>query len=230
MRNLLAAAMFVFACAPLLAQAPAATPTPAPAPAAVPAKTPAGPPQTNNSDIGFSYSLPADWETVPEPPPPALLPDEIANPKLAIQKKGDACIQVAFTAKHGTPASVVVVVALPFACYGQTMIASDLPGFGSGAAEELKETFQVASPVQGKYSLGSHSVWIERARGTPKGHAESQYTFEMVCTVLEKGAACWMAMAADDASLQAFEQGNVSLDGEPPTALVPASALPNKPS
>jgi hypothetical protein len=52
----------------------------------------------------------------------------------------------------------------------------------------------------------------------------------MVCTMLEKGAACWMAMAADDASLQAFEQGNVSLDGEPATALVPASALPNKPS
>ena len=126
--------------------------------------------------------------------------------------------------------SVVVVVALPFACYGQIMTAGDLPDFGAGAAEELKETFDVAADaVQGKYWLGSHSVWIERAKGTPKGHPESQYTFEMVCTVLEKGAACWMAMAADDAGLQAFEQGAVSLDGEPATALVPASAFPAKP-
>jgi hypothetical protein len=37
-----------------------------------------------------------------------------------------------------------------------------------------------------------------------------------------------MAMAADSASLQAFEQGAVSLEGEPTTALVPASALSGK--
>jgi hypothetical protein len=29
-------------------------------------------------------------------------------------KKGDACVEVAMTAKHGTPASVVVVMVLPF--------------------------------------------------------------------------------------------------------------------
>jgi hypothetical protein len=220
------AAMLVFGCAPLLGQASAGTSTPA----STPAKTPAPAPQTNNSNIGFSYSLPAEWETVPEPPPAAPSPEVLQNPKLATVKKGTACVQVAFTAKHGTPSSVVVVVALPFACYGQTMTASDLPGFGAGAAEELKQTFEVAAdPVQGNYSLGSHSVWIERAKGTPKGHPESQYTFEMVCTVLEKGAACWMTMAADDASLQAFEQGAVSFDGGPATALVPASALPGKP-
>ena len=98
------------------------------------------------------------------------------------------------------------------------------------AADELKQTFDIAAnAVQSNYRLGGHSVWIERARGTPRGHPETQYTFEMVCTVLEKGAACWMAMAADDAGLQAFEHGAVSLDGEPATALVPASALPGKP-
>jgi hypothetical protein len=154
----------------------------------------------------------------------------IANHKLAIVKKGTACVQVVFTAKHGTPASVVVIVALPFACYGQTMEASDLPGFGAGAAQELKETFDVAvAPVQANYSLGSHSVWIERAKVTPKGHPESEYIFEEVCTVLEKGTACWMAMAADDAGLQAFEQSAVSLDGEPRAALVPANAFEKAP-
>ncbi len=211
------AAMLILGCAPLPGQARA------PMPAASPAKAPAPAPQTNNSDIGFSYKLPAEWETAPEPPPPAPSPDVLQNPKLAFVKKGTACTQVAFTAKHGTPVSVVVVVALPFACYGQTMTASDLPDFAAGAAEELKQTFEVAAdPVQGNYSLGSHNVWIERAKGTPKGHPENEYTFELVCTVLEKGAACWMAMAADDASLQAFEQGAVSLDGEAATALVPA--------
>jgi hypothetical protein len=227
MRNLLAASLLVLGCcAPLFGQAPVGTSTSA----AAPAKTPAPAPQTSSSDIGFSYSLPADWESVPEPPPPRPLPDVLSNPKLAIVKKGDACIQVAFTARHGSPVSVVVVVALPFACYGQTMTAGDLPGFGAGAAEEFKHTFDVAADaVQRNYSLGSHPVWIERARGTPKGHAESQYTFEMVCTVLEKGAACWMTMAADDASLQALEQGAVSLDGEPATALVPASVFVSKP-
>ena len=192
-------------------------------PSASPAKAPASAPQTNNSDIGFSYKLPAEWETVPQPLPPAPSPAVLQNPKLAVVKKGTACTQVAFTARHGTPVSVVVVVELPFACYGQTMTASDLPDFAAGATEELKQTFNVAAdPVEGNYSLGSHNVWFERAKGTPKGHPESQYTFEVVCTVLEKDAACWMAMAADDASLRAFEQGKVSLDGEAATALVPA--------
>ena len=224
MRVFVAAYIFLLGSVPIVAQASQS------APAAAPAKTTAPAPQANISDIGFSYRLPADWETVPEPQPPAPSPDVIANPKLATVKKGTACTQIVFTAKQATPASVVVIVALPFACYGQTMTASDLPGFGAGAAEELKETFEVAAdPVQGNYSLGSHSVWIERAKGTPKGHPESQYTFEIVCTVLEKGAACWMAMVADDTSLQAFEQGAVSFDGEPATALVPANALPGKP-
>ncbi len=111
------------------------------------------------------------------------------------------------------------------------MTVSDLENFGEGAAEGMKQTFDVTLPVQTTYLLGSHTVWIERADGTPKNHAENPFTFEIACTVLEKGAACWMTMAADAASLQAFEQGTVSLDGEAATKLVPTTAfLPNKPS
>jgi hypothetical protein len=135
------------------------------------------------------------------------------------------------TAEHGNPASVVVVTALPFACYGQTVTASDLANFGEGAAEGMKQTFDITEPVDATYSLGSHAMWVERAKGIPKNHPESPFTFEIACTVLEKGAVCWMTMAADAASLQAFEQGMVSLDGEAATTLVPASAfVPNKPS
>lgn len=178
-------------------------------------------------DLGFSYSLPADWEFVPLPSAPKPV---LPYPTLAAPTKGDACVEVALTAKHGDPASVVVAMALPFACYGQTMTAADLANFGGGAAEGMKQTFDITEPVDATYLLGSHTVWIERAKGTAKNHPESPFTFEIACTVLEKGAACWMTMAADAASLHAFEQGKVSLDGEAATTLVPATAfLPNKP-
>jgi hypothetical protein len=55
------------------------------------------------------------------------------------------------------------------------------------------------------------------------------YTVETVCSVLKKGAVCWMAMAADKAGLQTFENGAVALDGEVPAALVPATAFEKKP-
>jgi hypothetical protein len=180
------------------------------------------PPQVQRDDVGFSYSLPADWEFVAPPTAPkAVTP----YPTLAAPRKGDACVEVALTAKHGTPASVVVVLALPFACYGQTMTASDLASFGAGAAEGMKQAFEITEPLEANYSLGSHTVWIERAKGTPKHRPENPFTFEIACTVLTKGAACWMTMAADAAALEAFEHGTVTLDGESAAALVPASTF-----
>jgi hypothetical protein len=146
------------------------------------------------------------------------------------EKKGAACIQVALTARHGTPASVVVVVALPFDCFGQQMTEKDLPGFASGASEGLKKTFDISNPVHGAYVMGSHNLWIERATGNLKGHPEVQYTVETVCSILKKGAVCWMDMSADDAALEVFEHGSVTLDGEAPAALVPATAFDKKPS
>ena len=233
MRTLLAAALVASGWATLFAQGPeptatpantTATPAPSPAQAVAPASplAPTLPPQVQRNDVGFSYSLPADWEFVATPPAhKAVTP----YPTLAAPRKGDACVEVALTAKHGTPASVVVVLALPFACYGQTMTASDLASFGAGAAGGMKQTFEITEPVEANYSLGSHTVWIERAKGTPKHRPENPFTFEIVCTVLTKGAACWMTMAADAAALEAFEQGTVSLEGEGPAALVPATAF-----
>ena len=145
------------------------------------------------------------------------------------EKKGIACVQVALTARQGSPSSVVVVVALPFDCFGETMTEKDLPGFASGASEGLKNTFNISDPVYGSYSLGTHSLWIERAAGAVKDHPEMNYTVETVCSVLKKGAVCWMAMAADDAHLRVFEQGLVTLDSEAPAALVPADAFQKKP-
>jgi hypothetical protein len=110
------------------------------------------------------------------------------------------------------------------------MTAKDLANFGAGVAGGMKQTFEITEPVEANYSLGSHTMWIERAKGTPKHRTESLFTFEIACTVLKKGAACWMTMAADASSLEAFEQGAVSLESDAPAALVPASAfLPDKP-
>jgi hypothetical protein len=227
MRVPVAAALFLTGCMPLLAQTPApvAAQAATPAPAAAPTAT--QPAQVDDSDIGFNYSLPADWEFVAPPPAPKVT---VPFPDAMGSKRGDACVEVVLTAKHGMPASVVVVMALPFACYGQSLKPSDLANFGAGAAEGMKQTFDVANPVQGNYTLGSNAVWIERAKGTPKGHPENPFTFEIACTLLAKGAVCWMTMAADAASLQDFENAPVTLDGESSVPLVPASAfLPNSP-
>jgi len=105
------------------------------------------------------------------------------------------------------------------------MTNKDLPGFAAGASEGLKQNFNVSNPVYGDYTLGSHNFWIERAVGIPKSHPKSGYTLEMTCTVLKKAAVCWMTMAADDSSLRDFESSLVTLDGEPPLALVPINAF-----
>jgi hypothetical protein len=215
MKPCLFTTLLVLCGLPLLAQAPASVPV---------AITHAG-------DIGFTYTLPSDWEVVDTKPTlPAVRQEVEKTATSADEKKGVACVQVALTARHGDPASVVVVVALPFDCFGQTMTAKDLPEFASGASEGLKNTFVISNPIHGIYTLGTHSLWVERAQGALKDHLNITYTVETVCSVLKKGAVCWMAMAKDDAALETFEHGAVSLDGEAPAALVPASAFAIKPS
>jgi hypothetical protein len=229
MRVVFGASLFLLGSMAAFAQAPADVQSTAPAQSVAPApaaSTAAQPPQIEDSDIGFNLRLPADWEFAALPPPPKVT---VPFPDAVTAKKGNACVEVVFTAKHGTPASVVVVTALPFACYGQTMTPGDLQNFGAGAAEGLKQTFEVTEPVEGNYKLGSHAVWIERAKGTPKGHPNDSFTFETACSVLAKGAVCWMTMAADAVSLQAFERAPVTLDGESSPALVPANAFIHAP-
>jgi hypothetical protein len=188
-------------------------------------------PAAHSNDLGFSYNVPSDWETVDaQSALPAAQQQAAKSASSEDEKKGIACAQLALTARHGDPASVVVVIALPFDCFGQVMADKDLPSFAEGASEGLKQSFDLSDPVYGTYSLGSHSLWIERAKGSPKGHPEVKYTIEITCSLLKKGAVCWMAMAADDASLQTFEHGAVSLDGDSAPALVPATAFDKKPA
>ena len=188
-------------------------------------------PQQHASGLGFSYTVPGDWEVVDSQGKlPGVREQAGKNAGSDEEKKGLACVQVALTARHGDPASVMIEVALPFDCFGEPMTEAQLPGFASGASEGLKQSFDLGEPVTANYSLGSHTMWIERVKGTPKGHPELPYTVEITCGLLKKAAVCWMAMAADDTALRTFERGVVNLDGESSGALVPPTAFDKKPS
>jgi len=183
-------------------------------------------PQAHTSPLGFSYSLPSTWETVDTG---SALPSAQQKVEQSAgsqdEKKGAACTQVPLTARHGSPPDVIVIVAIPFNCFGQTLTPKDLPGFGTGAAQGLKQNFTIADAVNGSYTLGTHSFWIERAKGAPKALPSASYTIEIACSVLKSAAVCWMTTAADAEGLRVFEDSPVTLEGEPATALVPGNAF-----
>lgn len=213
MRAILAASFFALVSASLCAQGQAPG---------------AGAPDshTYSNPLGFSYAVPADWEVVDSQ---ASLPGVKDKADLSaaseVEKKGVACTQIDLTARHGNPVSVIVQVALPFDCFGQQLAQADLPGFGAGAAESLKQNFNIGDPQIISYTLGNHNLWAERVQGTPKGQADKHYTIEISCALLSKAAACWLTMAADDASLEVFEHGAVSLESDSPVPLVPAGSF-----
>ena len=213
--RLIPALFFVLGGVALLAQPPA------------PAKAT---PRVYSNAIGFSYSLPADWEVVDMSGSFSAAQQQSQQMAQSDEeKRGLSCLQIALTAHHGTPGSMVTAVDLPSACMGAEMDAKDLPGFGTGATQGIQQSFDLSEPEVATYSLGSHGMWISRGKGNPKGHPELQYTIETVCGLLKKGAVCWMALTADDVALHAFERGAVVLDGESAGALVPARVFARKP-
>ena len=128
------------------------------------------------------------------------------------------------------PPSFLAAMALPFDCVGQILTEKDLPGFAEGASEGPRAIFDFGEPAYGSYKLGSHSMWIERAKGNPKGHPEMGYTLEIACSLLKKAAVCWMTVAGDEASLKQFEGNAVTLDGDFFTEIVPATAFERSPA
>jgi hypothetical protein len=123
---------FAFSTFPILAQAPASDLT-----ASV----------SHVSSLGFSYSLPGDWQVV-ESPALSEMKEQTQNQATADQKKSVGCVQVAFTGRHGDPASIVIAVQMPFACLGQAATEKDLPGFAQGASEQLNRQFDFTAITQ----------------------------------------------------------------------------------
>jgi hypothetical protein len=213
------ASLVVLSTAALMAQNPAPAPTfltPTPAPVA----------QAHTSDVGFSYSIPSDWEVIDTQPMLPVVQQKLKNDSTSKDEaRGAECVQFALLARHGSPLSVIEVVTLPFECFGQKFTDKELPGFAIGVAGGLKKSFTIEDPVYGAYMLGTHSLWIERATGASISNPEVKRTLETVCSILTKGAVCWISLAADDAALQTFEQGAVTLEGDSAPALVPGDVL-----
>jgi hypothetical protein len=210
MRNLLPISLLL--AAPLLSQAPPpAAPTP--------------------EDFGFTYHLPQNWDAIDaQSTLPEVKQQQAATAKSDDEKKEIACVQVPVSARRATPPSFLAVMALPFDCFGQIMTAKDLPGFAEGSSEGPRKFFDFGDPVYGSYAMGSHTLWIERAKGNPKGHPEMPYTLEIACSLLKKAAVCWMTVAGDSQAVKDFEGTAVVLDGDFYTQLVPATAFDKKPA
>lgn len=135
------------------------------------------------------------------------------------------CLEAPITARRGNPASVIVEVLVPFDCFGQAVTQEQLPGFGADVAAGMRQSADIANPMQTTYTLGSHHLWAQRSTGNLKGKPDTKYTIEVACGLLKKAAVCWVVMAADDAALADFEHGAVTLEDDPPAPLVPAGAF-----
>lgn len=195
----------------------AQTPTPA-----VPAPTP--------EQLGFSFHIPSGWDAIDtQSTLPEVKERELANAKTDEEKKEIGCIQIPVSARKGPPPSFLAVMALPYDCFGQIMTEKDLPGFAEGSSRGPRAVFDFGEPTYGTYSLGKHKMWIERAKGNPKGHPEMPYTLEIACSLLRRAAVCWMTVASDEQSLKEFENNAVTLDGDFFAEFVPAAAFDKKP-
>ena len=166
--------------------------------------------------------LPEDWKIIdPKGPAPAQEHKEEQKTSIVEEKRGIACLEVPVTARHGDPPTTIVVDALPYDCYGQKITPQDLEVFGGGAAEGLKQTLDISTPIATTYKLAGHEMWIQRSKATAKGKPVPEYTLEVVCTLLSKAAVCWVARAGDGAGLRIFELLPVTLDGTAAQHLVP---------
>lgn len=195
--------------------------------AAAPTAAPAVAPET----FGLTYRLPGGWDAIDaQSTLPEVKARQAANAKTDEEKKEIACIQVPVSARTGPPPSFLAVIALPFDCFGQIMTEKDLPGFAEGASEGPKTIFDFSDPSFGDYTLGKHRMWVERAKGSPKGHPEMPYTLEIACSLLRKAAVCWMTVSGGDEAVKSFEGNPVTLDGDSFLELVPASAFDKKPA
>lgn len=209
-RFLTSTLLLVTMCAAGQQQAPAPAPTP--------------------EDFGFGYHVPSGWDAIDaQATLPEVKAQQTAHAKTDEERKEIACIQVPVSARKGAPPSLMASMALPFDCFGQIMTEKDLPGFAEGASEGPRAFFDFGEPTFGSYKLGNHSMWIESAKGNPKGHPEMPYTLEITCSLLKRAAVCWMTVAGDDAALKQFEGNAVTLDGDFYAEMIPATAFEKKP-
>ena len=174
----------------------------------------------------FSYAYPSNWEVVDaKPVMPAVRQKVEEGAASDSEKIGAQCTQLALVLREPVLKSSIVVVALPFACVGPVIKESDLPAVATGVSEGVKKGFDVSNSVNATYRSGQHSFWAERTQATSKDHPELAYTLETACTMLKKAVVCWMGFARNQDAIHVLEGGLTSLEGDPPSDLVPPSAF-----
>src|ERR1700739_1672596 len=204
--------VFLLIAAPLMAQTPAALPP-------------------STEDLGFKYQVPAGWDAIDaQSTLPEVKKNQMDKAKTEDEKRGIACVQIPISARRGNPPSFMAAMALPFDCFGQILTEKDLAGFAEGSSEGPRRVFDFPDSVFDTYKMGSHSIWIERAKGNLKGHPEMGYTLEIACSLLKRAAVCWMTVAGDAQALKEFEGTAVTLDGDSFPELIPATAFDKKPT
>lgn len=180
------------------------------------------------SDLGFTYTYPSDWEVVDfKPALPAMRQSLEATAGSNEEKKGIECVQLSLLIRHGSPASVIEALVLPFDCLGVTYKDSDIASVGMGMAQGLGSSVNMNNPVYSSYKIGAHTIWIEKAQGSFKSRPDVNMQMEVLCGILKKGVVCWMTFASTDDALHTFENSTIKLEDDMPTRLVPVDAFKN---
>lgn len=176
-----------------------------------------------SSDFGFQYTYPAGWTRVDTASMmPSIQMQQQARALTDKAKRAAACTHIGLLVTRSNPTMKIIIIELPYSCYGSSYQDSEVSTYGPGVLDGLGQQFDIGAPTSTTtYKLGKHSIWANRSHATLKQHPDQPYEMETVCTILSKAAVCWVAIAEQAQMLSVLEQGQVSLDGDPLVALVP---------
>lgn len=201
---------------------------PAPASDSGTTPTPAKPLQYVDEN-GFTYTYPANWTEVDtKPMMPAMHMSVEDKASSSMEKKGAACTNIPLMLRNEELKAQIIVLSMPYSCVGDAVKNTTLSAIASGIAEGLQKGLNIVDPHYEAYKLGTHEMWIVRSLAAPKTMPEHMLSQETACTLLKSALVCWMGFAATPDGLHTMEEGQVTLDGEKPFALVPATVFKKK--
>jgi hypothetical protein len=180
------------------------------------------------TDFGFTSRYPTDWQNLT-----AILPSQLTKELKKLEGEKDPaymlahrqleCRQPVLLLRHGSPPSVISVIAFPHSC--TKLEESGFAAAALGMCSITSTNYDVSDALQGAYKLGDATLVIERAVGTSKDHPEVKVTLERVCGWLKNAEVFWQGELRDEEAVKVFEGALTSIGGEAPSPLVPASVI-----
>jgi hypothetical protein len=201
--------------------------TPPPASSGAAATPAAGMSTYHNDALHLSYIYPATYKDASSTVAPAF--EATIGQNNVGGKDALRCVTLPFSAMNSAAGqfSLVLLVRADGGCMKKSFTAAQLPEFTRGE-------------VQGLTASGAHTQFGEAVSFTTQGHPAQMIrgTFELptgqqlhamvVCVLLKPDAACWQFLASSEQGLTTMGAFPVSLDGAPPSPLLPAT-LTTKP-